>query len=269
MDSNRISTGIAGLDTLLHGGYLPTRSYLVAGDAGTGKTTACIQFLLTGLKQGEKAVYVTVDERPGEILHSAASLEWDLQAHIQQKSLVILDASSYFSGRAVGGSDKGSGLEKFVSDLAGYAKRIEAARLVIDPVTPLILSGESPARSQEQGRALIYLLQTNLTTTNLLTSHLPSRSDHDSTHGIEQFLAAGVFVLRVSRVETRFVRSLTVKKMRGTPVEPNEYQFHIIKRSGIVLASPQLAPAVEADPFFRPLECFEPAKEETEKTGGP
>lgn len=267
MDNNRISTGIAGLDALLQGGYLPNRSYLVAGDAGTGKTTACIQFLLTGLKQKEKAVYVTVDERPAEILHSATSLEWDLQAHIQEKNLVILDASSYFSGRAVGGPDKGSGLEKFVSDLAGYAKRIEAARLVIDPVTPLILSGESPVRSQEQGRALIYLLQTSLTTTNLLTAHLPSRSDHDSTHGIEQFLTAGVFVLRVSRVENRFVRTLTVKKMRGTPVEPNEYQFHLVKRNGIVLASPQLGPAIEADPFFRPLECFEPAKEETEKTG--
>ena len=49
---------------------------------------------------GEKAVYVTVDERPVEILESAESFAWDLQRHIQEKNLVILDASPYFGGRA-------------------------------------------------------------------------------------------------------------------------------------------------------------------------
>lgn len=261
MDSSRISTGIAALDGLLQGGYLKHRSYLVAGDAGTGKTTACIQFLLTGLRQGEKAVYVTVDERPAEILHSSASLEWDLQTYIQAKSLVILDASSYFSGRAGGGPEKGADPEKFVSDLAGYTKRIEATRLVIDPVTPLIIAAESPARIHELARALINLLQSQLSTTNLLTAHLPSRSDHDMTHGIEEFLTAGVLVLRVSRMDDRPVRLLTVKKMRGTPVEPNEHPFRIIRRSGIVLTSPQLS-TVQSDPFLHPLECFEPSKNE-------
>jgi circadian clock protein KaiC len=261
MHSTRISTGIAGLDVLFQGGYLKNRSYLLAGEAGTGKTIACIQFLLTGLRQGEKGVYVTVDERPAEILHSATSLEWDLQTHIQEKSLVILDASSYFSGRAGGGPEKGGDLEKFVSDLAGYAKRIEATRLVIDPVTPLIVATESPARVQELARALVHLLQSQLSTTNLLTSHLPSQSDHDLTHRIEEFLAAGVLVLRVSRVEDRLIRLLSVKKMRGTAVEPSEYPFRIVKKSGIALTSPQPSTA-QSDPFFHPLECFEPAKEE-------
>jgi circadian clock protein KaiC len=142
----RVSTGIAGMDSLLQGGFLSGRSYLVSGDAGTGKTTACMQFLMAGLSQGEKAVYVTVDERPGEILQSAASLEWDLQSYVQEKSLVILDAAPYFSGRAGSATDKGLDLSKFVTDLAGYATRLEALRLVIDPVTPLILFGDSPSR---------------------------------------------------------------------------------------------------------------------------
>jgi circadian clock protein KaiC len=93
MASERISTGIAELDRLLLGGYLKGRSHLLSGDTGTGKTIACLQFLLHGLKRGEKAVYVTVDERPAEILESAESFSWDFQPHIQEKSLVILDAS--------------------------------------------------------------------------------------------------------------------------------------------------------------------------------
>jgi circadian clock protein KaiC len=250
MEVKRISTGIVGLDTLFQGGFLANRSYLITGDAGTGKTTACMQFLLSGLKLGEKAVYVTVDERPAEILQSATSLDWDLQTYIQDKSLVILDASPYFSGRAAGGAEKGADLQKIVSDLAAYAKRMQAARLVIDPLTPLILSGDSPARVQELARALIHLLQSNLTTTNLLTSHLPERSDHDLTNGIQEFLAAGVLILRVNQIEDRFVRTLSVKKMRGTAVEPKDYAFHIVKGSGIMLASPEL---------------FQLPKEETEK----
>lgn len=261
MELKRLSTGISSLDSLLDGGLLPNRSYLITGEAGTGKTTACMQYLLTGLKQGEKAVYVTVDERPSEILHSAASLDWDLQHYVQAKSLVILDASPYFSGRAGSVSEKGGDLQKIVSDLAAYAKRMEAARLVVDPLTPLIISGESPGRIQELARTFIHLIQSNLTTTNLFTAHLPRRSDQDLTYGIEEFLAAGVFVLRVNHIDGRFVRTLQVKKMRGTAVRPEEYQFDIAAGRGITLISNDLAVGVEADQPLQALEFFELPKE--------
>ncbi len=265
MELKRVSTGISGLDSLLDGGLLPNRSYLVTGEAGTGKTTACMQYLLNGLKQGEKAVYVTVDERPNEILQSAASLDWDLQHYVHAKSLVILDASPYFSGRAGSVAEKGGGdLQKIVSDLAGYAKRMEATRLVVDPLTPLIISGETPGRIQELARSFIHLIQGNLTTTNLFTAHLPRRSDQDLTYGIEEFLAAGVFVLRVTHLDGRFVRTLQVKKMRGTAVKPDEYQFEIAAEKGITLISSDLAVAAEVGEPLHALEFFELPKEQDE-----
>src|SRR5262245_48670845 len=105
MSDQRISTGIAALDRLLHGGLIKGRSYLLSGDTGTGKTIACLQLLQHALTIGEKAVYVTVDERPSEITDSALLFSWNLQQHIQEKNLAILDASPYFSGRS--GSEKG------------------------------------------------------------------------------------------------------------------------------------------------------------------
>src|SRR4051812_46897737 len=42
---NRIETGIRGLDEILHGGFLPKRSYLVTGAPGAGKTTFGMHFL--------------------------------------------------------------------------------------------------------------------------------------------------------------------------------------------------------------------------------
>jgi circadian clock protein KaiC len=257
MQVKRISTGIPGLDNLLDGGFLPTRSYLVTGEAGTGKTTACMQFLLTGLKQGKNAIYVTVDERPTEILQSAASLGWDLQRYVQEKNLVILDASPYFSGRVNStGNEKGGGdLQKIVTDLAAYAKRMEAERLVVDPITPLI-SGDSTARVQELARAFVHLIQSNLATTNLFTSHFPRRADQDVTNGIEEFLAAGVVFLKVTQLDGRFGRTLQVKKMRGTAVDPDEHEFEIASGKGIALLSPRLAGGSDGDEPLHALEFF-------------
>lgn len=272
MSKRRISTGIDGLDSLLQDGFLPSKSYVVTGDAGTGKTTACLQFLLKGLLNGEKGVYVTVDERPSDILDSAASLGWELQPYIQEKQLVILDASPYFSARAGAVSQREVDVQRIVTDLASHITRMQAQRLAIDPVGPLIRSDTSAGRSEEQARLLIQLLQTNLHTTNLLSSH--SRRDQE-TSSIEEFLAAGVFALRMVRAGEKFVRTLWIKKMRGTAVDPAEYEFNIAKGRGIVLASQILQPLEEAlqpfqvvdgangkpqEPEQETLEPFEPEK---------
>jgi circadian clock protein KaiC len=232
MASERISTGIAELDRLLHGGYLKGRSHLLTGDTGTGKTIACLQFLLHGLKRGEKAVYVTVDERPAEILESAASFSWDFQEPIQEKSLVILDASPYFGGRSGGTSEKGIDPQKIVTDLGIYARRLGATLLIIDPITPLILPTDATSSSQDQARSLMHLIQSQLNTTNLFTAHLTTQN---TTNGIEQFLAAGVLVFKTTEVNGRFQRALTIRKMRGTAIEPGDYPFVLVHNEGIVL----------------------------------
>lgn len=247
------------MDSLLEGGFIPGRTYLITGDAGTGKTTACMQFLLTGLQNSEKAVYVTVDERPAEILQSSSTLDWDLQTHVENKSLVILDAAPYFGGRGAIATEKAMDLERIVSDLASYAKRLEAVRLAIDPVTPLIFSADSQPRVHEQARMLIHLLQSHLTTTNLLTAHLAS---HRSTGGIEEFLASGVIILSVEQVGDRLVRTLRIKKMRGTAVKPSDHRFNIVKGAGLVLETADGTPIVEEEPL-QALEIFQLPKKES------
>lgn len=257
MDFQRVSTGVEGLDSLLQGGFFKGRSYLVAGDAGTGKTTACLQFLWRGLSEGEKAVYVTADERPAEILHSAASLGWDIQRHVDEKRLIILDASPYFSGRAAMATGKGIDLEKIVSDLSAYAKKMEATRLAIDPVTPLILPLDATARVQDLARSFVYLIQAQLTTTNLFTAYLPTTAAQNQNFGIEEFLASGVFILRMYPVDGHFMRSLTIKKMRGTRVAPAECPFLITHDKGIVFDAHSHDKAADGEAATQTLEFFE------------
>lgn len=233
MEKKRLSTGISGLDPLIEGGFLEGKSFLITGEAGAGKTIFCIQFVLKGLMEGEKAVYVAVDEKPSDILEEASSLGWDLLKYIEQKSLLILDASPLFSARMGAGKEKEVDVQKTVGDLASYAKRMGATRVVIDPVGPLILSHDS--RSQEHVRTLVHALQDNMGTTNLLTSYAIPSGVGSGEGGVEEFLVAGVVVLNVVRLQNRLTRTLLVRKMRGTAIDLIEHQFNIVREKGIVL----------------------------------
>ena len=235
MENKRVSTGIPGLDPLIEGGFPAGKSYLITGESGTGKSIFCMQFILKGLVEGEKAVYVAVDEKPADILEEAASLGWDLLKYVEQKNLLILDASPMFTARMGAGKEKEVDVQKTVEDLASYVKRMGATRVVIDPVGPLILSRDSSARAQEHVRTLVHALQDRLGTTNLLTSYAISSATGAGEGGVEEFLVAGVIVLSVVRVQNRLVRTLLLRKMRGTAIDLMEHQFNIVKEKGIVL----------------------------------
>src|SRR4029079_8028992 len=73
-----VCSGIAGLDTLLHGGFTPNRIYLIEGRPGTGKTTIAMQFLLEGRDRGERGLYVALSETTNELRAVVASHGWTL-----------------------------------------------------------------------------------------------------------------------------------------------------------------------------------------------
>src|SRR5215216_3195055 len=72
------ATGISGLDEILRGGLPRNRIYLLEGNPGTGKTTIALQFLLEGLRHGEKGLYVTLSETKEELYAVARSHGWSL-----------------------------------------------------------------------------------------------------------------------------------------------------------------------------------------------
>src|SRR5262249_38077948 len=72
--SERIHTGVAGLDVMLGGGLLRGSCMLVAGPTGAGKTTAAIQFCLEGRRRGEPVLYVTFQENPTQLARLIGTL---------------------------------------------------------------------------------------------------------------------------------------------------------------------------------------------------
>jgi len=164
MSGKRIPTGIPELDALIDGGLREGKTYLVVGQPGTGKTVFSLQFLVRGLMEKEKCLYVAIDEKPADVIEQAGSLGWDLAPFIESKEFLILDASAYFGARA-GDPTKGVDVQRVAADLNTYIARMGASRIVIDPVGPLLA-----ARNPDQARQLVYALQANAGTTNLLTT---------------------------------------------------------------------------------------------------
>lgn len=69
----RISTGIPGLDEMIGGGLPVPSIILVAGEAGTGKTTFCTQFLCKGAERKEPGLYFTISGGPPGLVFKFAS----------------------------------------------------------------------------------------------------------------------------------------------------------------------------------------------------
>jgi circadian clock protein KaiC len=74
----RCASGVEGLDDILAGGLPRDCFYLVQGDPGSGKTTLALQFLLEGVRRGEKVFYITLSETREELLQVARSHGWSI-----------------------------------------------------------------------------------------------------------------------------------------------------------------------------------------------
>src|SRR5438132_13454766 len=87
----RQKTGIVELDAMLHGGFLDRDAVMVAGSAGTGKTTLALQHLVIGItKFGEPGIYLTFEQLPDQIYRDAQNFGWDLKKLEEQDKFSLV-----------------------------------------------------------------------------------------------------------------------------------------------------------------------------------
>ncbi|MHB8842091.1 MAG: RAD55 family ATPase [Candidatus Aquicultor sp.] len=86
----RIKTGIGTLDRMLGGGLYDGAACMVKGAPGTGKTTLGLQFLATGIENGEAGLYVTFEEFSGSLYRDARSIGIDLEAYEKAGKLKMI-----------------------------------------------------------------------------------------------------------------------------------------------------------------------------------
>jgi len=123
-----VLTGVEGLDQMLGGGMPRGHVVTVLGSFGTGKTTLGLQFLMQGLINGEKGMFITLEEDPESVRANAASFGWDLSAHLKDKRLALVKLEP---------ADAKATITKVKSELPEFIKKFGAQRIVIDSVSLL------------------------------------------------------------------------------------------------------------------------------------
>ncbi|NEW91200.1 circadian clock protein KaiC [Rhodopseudomonas sp. BR0M22] len=215
-------TGIEGFDDLTLGGLPSGRPSLVCGSAGCGKTLFASTFLINGARlYGEPGVFVTFEERPGDIVDNVASLGFDLQGLIEQERILIehiaIDPTEVAE---VGDYD----LEALFLRLEFAVDQIGAKRIVLDTIESLFSAFQNPAVLRAEIRRLFdWLKQKGLTA--VITGE---RGDGTLTRqGLEEYVSDCVILLD-HRVDNQIsTRRLRIVKYRGTAHGTNEYPFLI------------------------------------------
>ena len=228
----RVSSGIDGLDYLIDGGFEKGKAYLISGETGTGKTIFSLQFLLHGIQIGEAGVYVTMDQDPKHIVEDAASLGWNIEKYIDSEELIFLDATQQ--------SKLEHGLFDFnalFSEVMTYVRVLEGKRIVIDPIVPLAAKFDQYFVIRENIRKIIKTLESSSCTT-LVTTEIPPGSQALSMLGVEELFVHGIILLGLHKQANRFIRTLLVRKMRGTNIDLTYQTFSIKQDEGIVITGP-------------------------------
>ncbi|MBO3841011.1 MAG: recombinase RecA [Candidatus Brockarchaeota archaeon] len=234
----RVSTGNQAIDEILEGGFESGKTYLLAGEAGTGKTIFSLQYLLYGAKNNEPGIYVTIDERPEMLVRDVRNFGWDLQPLVETRKLAILPVRRYFTSK-MWGREMDAIVNNIIEELDKRRREIGAKRLVIDPIAPLVTTySNEVAWVREYIRSLIFSIEEKLGVTTVITSEVPTGENMMSRYGVEEFLASGVIILSISRVGNSIIRTMFIRKMRWTAVNPIIYRFEIERGRGIVLKEP-------------------------------
>jgi KaiC domain protein len=202
----RIDLGIEGLDEMIQGG-VPERHLMVAiGSAGTGKTTFGLQFLEHGLRNGEKAVLITLEQSREAIIGTADERGWEFDRFEEEGSLAVVDLDPV---------EMANSLDNIQAELPDLIDDFGADRLVLDSVSLLEMMYEDQARRRTEVFDFSRALKKAGVTT-FLTSEASESNPYASRHGIIEYLTDAVFVLQYVRGETQETRlAVEIQKIRN------------------------------------------------------
>ena len=220
--SERISTGVNGLDAMLDGGLWRGTTTLLAGPSGAGKTTIGLQFALEGARQGEPSLYMSFQENPTQLMRTIRGLGVDLEK-LQAQGLDLVYASPVELQ-----------IDSIIVDMFRRIEQRGDRRLVLDAVGDLASAATDPQRLHDYLYALVQHFAVR-TITSIL--NLETTGSGLSSGGIQtamSYLSDNVLLLAVEG-EERTRRTLRVLKTRGSAHDTIVHDVEITARGMSVL----------------------------------
>ena len=225
----RCSSGVEGLDDILAGGLPRAGFYLVQGDPGSGKTTLALQFLLEGLRRGEKVFYITLSETKQELFKVARSHGWSLD------KIPVLDLSAVENllrpeAQTTVFHPSEVELTKVSQLLLDEVRKVQPARVAFDSLSEFRLMAETALRYRRQlltlkqqfakFKSTVLLLDDKMSRTGVIDPHVLSL-----THGV-------IEMEQLSPDYGTSRRRLRVSKLRAVKFQEG-YHDYIIATGGL------------------------------------
>ncbi len=222
LSEDRISSGIAPLDTMLAEGYSPGSSTLVAGPSGAGKTLMGLHFVFSGAADGQPGVIATLQENPIQLQRIASGFGWSLDD--ERVAVMYRSPNDVY-------------IDEWVYELLDLVETTGATRVMIDSLSDLQYATPDPVRFRE----FIYSLTQRFSRAGvspIMTSELPDlfHVGRLAEYGISH-LSDNVVLLQYLRSEARLLRTVTILKSRASAHDPEIREFDITA-DGIVLGDP-------------------------------
>lgn len=228
----RVKTGVDAFDELVMGGLPRSRSTVVGGTPGSGKTVFATQFLAHGITHfNENGVLVTFEEPPADIEANMGGFGWDLAGWRKEGRLAFVDASPPPNDELVLGDFDLAGL---LARIQHAAKSVKAQRVVLDSLTQLFdhFIGDPKILRRELFHISTALKKSGLTV--LMTAERNSEYGEITRHRLEEFVADNVVILRNVLYREKRRRTIEVLKMRGSHHVEGEAPFTLMGGRGMV-----------------------------------
>ncbi|MBB3930926.1 circadian clock protein KaiC [Kaistia hirudinis] len=220
VSTERLPTGIARLDTMLGGGLFRGSSTLLSGAPGTAKTTLGTRFLAAVCERGERALGISFDEAPKEIVRNVASVCTDLSAHLASGLL-----------RIHGMADRSAGPDEFVHEILDQIRRHAPRHVMIDPIS---IFTASPSSQSAVRRLTQFCKREGITV--VLTSLLErNATEAESSRSYVSTLCDNWIHLSYVVNNGERNRALTIVKSRGT-AHSNQVGELLLDSRGITIA---------------------------------
>ena len=200
----RITSGIPRLDELMGGGIHAGEATAIVGPSGTGKTGVSLHFVVQGLSQGERCLYVPFQESESQLVEKAASFGWNLAAPLESGQLTI----HHVAGEELD-------LDKVAAAMRAKLAGGDVRRVAVDSLGELVFAARELERLPAYARALAGFIRGGGASA-LITSDTPTTSAIvDPLAGLS-FLFHNIVLLRYIEIESETRRSLSIFKMRGS-----------------------------------------------------
>jgi circadian clock protein KaiC len=242
-----VSTGVAGLDNVLLGGFLRGGFYLIQGDPGSGKTTLALQFVHSRLRAGKRCLYISLTESRADLAAACRSHGWSLDG-LEVRELTRSAADLEANSQASVFHPADTELSDITKTLLDEMARVQPEHVVFDGLSELRLLAGDALRYRRTMLSLKEMFASRGVTTLLLDDRSAQFSDMQP----ESLVGGNIVLERFLPVYGRARRRMFVTKVRGSHFREGYHDYEIV--TGGVVIHPRLV-AGEHHGQFAPELC--------------